>query len=66
MADLNDFCGIDQLNAHANTYYKKIKMEKGVRPIALVGGQAMLNSKRPLNSIAAELQVTLLVGRART
>lgn len=56
---LIDFCSIAKLTAHADTYFEKIQIKKGVRPFNLVGGQALLNAKRPLNTFAADLSPVL-------
>ncbi len=53
------FCHASVIRAHADTYFRKVQIQRGVRPFTLAGGQALLNSKRPLNSFAADLSPVL-------
>src|SRR5258708_851326 len=53
------FCGMPALEAHSNTYFKQIKIQPGTRPFSLVGGQALLNAKFPLNTFATDLSPVL-------
>jgi hypothetical protein len=59
MAHLTDFCGATVLIEHSNTYYRKVHLARGIRPFNLAGGNALINSKCPLNSFAADLSPVL-------
>jgi hypothetical protein len=56
---LIDFCGHSILENHANAYRAQSGTGRGVRPATIVGDQALLNAKRPLNSFAADLSPIL-------
>lgn len=53
------FCGIGVLEASCKAALASTKVERGVRPFNLVGGQALINSKLPLNTFAADLSPVL-------
>jgi|GEM_PF-1087636 len=53
------FCGVNILHAHIEQALSHIKIDRSIRPISLAGGQATLNSKKQLNSFAAELSPIL-------
>jgi hypothetical protein len=53
------FCGSEVLHALAQNALASLKIERGRRPANNVGGGALLNSKKPLNSFAAELSPIL-------
>jgi hypothetical protein len=57
--DLIAFCGFGVLQSLALEFHSKIKVPRGVRPFNLAGGQPLLNSKRELNSFAADLSPIL-------
>ena len=57
--ELINFCGYQPLIEHARQYSKRIRMARAERPANLVGGQALLNAKRPLNTFAADLSPIL-------
>jgi hypothetical protein len=59
MAQLIELCGYTALEAHARAFLTKIRVLRGVRPFNLAGGQALLASKRPLNTFAADLSPVL-------
>jgi Type I restriction enzyme R protein N terminus (HSDR_N) len=56
---LKSLCGQAVLAAHALECLSRVKVLRASRPYFLAGGQALLNSKRPLNTFAAELSPIL-------
>jgi hypothetical protein len=52
-------CGIRALEAFARACLTSVRGERAARPSNLVGGQALLNAKKPLNTFAAELSPVL-------
>ncbi|MES1199256.1 MAG: type I restriction enzyme HsdR N-terminal domain-containing protein, partial [Pseudomonadota bacterium] len=59
LADLRAFCGGHALQAAFAKVSKQLNIGRAYRPSGYIGGQALLNSKRPLNSFAAELSPVL-------
>jgi hypothetical protein len=49
------FCHHRLLVVYAAKYLSAIRLARSVQPYALAGGQALINSKKPFNSFAAEL-----------
>jgi hypothetical protein len=49
------FCNYRLLEAHATICMASIRLERSVEPQTLAGGQALINSKKPFNTFAAEL-----------
>ncbi|HEX3666011.1 MAG TPA: hypothetical protein VHU23_12350 [Rhizomicrobium sp.] len=56
---LVDFCGNSILENHATAFRARFGTSRGVKPATMVGDQALLNAKRPLNSFAADLSPIL-------
>ena len=56
---LKSLCGQAVLGAHALQCLRQIRSPRATRPFNLAGGQALLNSKRPLNTFAADLSPIL-------
>ena len=52
-------CGILALEEYARTCLTAVRRERAARPSNLVGGQALLNAKKPLNTFAADLSPVL-------
>jgi hypothetical protein len=59
LEELKALCGQAALNAHALTCLQEVKTARAFRPFLMAGGQALLNSKRPVNTFAAELSPIL-------
>ena len=59
LATLARFCGASVLEALAQKSLKALKIQRGEKPANSVGGIALLNSKKPLNSFAADLSPIL-------
>ena len=53
------FCHHRVLLAHAAKCLAAIRFSRSTQPYTLAGGQALINSKKPFNSFAAELAPTL-------
>ncbi|HLH98021.1 MAG TPA: hypothetical protein VKW08_23185 [Xanthobacteraceae bacterium] len=53
------FCHHRVLVTHANRCLSVVRISRSTQPQALAGGQALINSKKPFNSFAAELAPTL-------
>lgn len=53
------FCSRAILEGHALTYFSIVPRIRGVAPYSHAGGQALINSKFPLNSFAPELSPIL-------
>lgn len=56
---LRAFVGRDELDAHAQQIFSRLKVGRGYRPYVYAGGQALLASKKPLNTFAADLSPIL-------
>lgn len=56
---LEALMGRAALEAHAARIYAELRIERGLRPFNLAGGQALLAAKTPLNSFAAGLSPIL-------
>jgi hypothetical protein len=56
---LKSLCGHAILTAHALQCLQQIKAARAYRPFLMAGGEALLNSKRPFNTFAAELSPIL-------
>jgi hypothetical protein len=56
---LKGLCGQAILAAHAIDCLRQVRVSRATRPYILAGGPALLNSKRPLNTFAAELSPIL-------
>jgi hypothetical protein len=56
---LKNLCGQAVLSAHALACLRKIRSTEAFRPFLMAGGEALLNSKRPVNSFAADLSPIL-------
>jgi len=56
---LINFCHASILASHSSIYFSKILVTHGIRPFNLAGGNALLNSKCPLNTFAADLSPIL-------
>lgn len=56
---LISFCHASILANHSSIYFSKIRVAHGIRPFNLAGGKALLNSKCPLNTFAADLSPVL-------
>lgn len=52
---LQRFCHHRLLAAHAAQFLAAIRLARSVEPYTLAGGQAVINSKKPFNTFAAEL-----------
>ncbi len=59
MDTLQRTCGILALEEYARTCLTAVRGERAARPSNLVGGQALLNAKKPLNTFAADLSPVL-------
>jgi hypothetical protein len=59
LATLVGFCGAMVMEALAQKTLAALKIRRGDRPASSVGGAALLNSKKPLNSFAADLSPIL-------
>src|SRR5262249_27194056 len=59
LATLVGFCGAKVIEALAQSSLAALKIQRGDRPASSVGGAALLNSKKPLNSFAADLSPIL-------
>jgi hypothetical protein len=57
--DLVAFCQASVLESHAKACLDLVGISRGIRPFNIVGGAALLNAKRPLNSFAADLSPVL-------
>jgi hypothetical protein len=53
------FCGAKVIEVQAHQSLAALKIQRGERPASRVGGAALLNSKKALNSFAAELSPIL-------
>ena len=53
------FCHHRVLVAHAARCLSAVRLSRSTQPHTLAGGQALINSKKPFNSFAAELAPTL-------
>jgi hypothetical protein len=56
---LQSLCGATALETHARSCLASIHGKTLIRPFNLAGGQALLNSKKPLNTFAADLSPVL-------
>jgi hypothetical protein len=56
---LISFCHASVLVNHSSIYFSKIRVTRGISPFNLAGGKALLNSKCPLNTFAADLSPIL-------
>ena len=56
---LQSLCGVVVLEAHARKCLRSIRGRASIRPFNLAGGQALINSKKPLNTFAADLSPVL-------
>jgi hypothetical protein len=52
---LRDLCHYRVLVEHAALCLQQVKIGVGVRPFNMAGGQALINSRKPLNTFAADL-----------
>lgn len=56
---LRTLCNFETLDQHAQETLRAIRVKRSVRPFNIAGDQALLASKEPLNTFAAELSPIL-------